>query len=121
LIQVNGWYAGCCRTSIQHPKTLNPSLANASGANEFRVRLQGDSGTFIVNGKRVGSFTRDPPGGESVVGFVGFPADNPEPTTFALKRFEIRELGTDQVAAAPSLVTFCNEFKQTVHLAIAYR
>lgn len=108
------------RTRVM-PKTLNPSLANASGANEFRVRLQGDSGAFIVNGKKVGTFTRDPSGGESVVGFVEFPADNPEPTAFALKRFEIRELGTDQVAAAPSLVAFCNEFKQTVHLAIAYQ
>lgn len=108
------------RTRVM-PRTLNPSLANASGANEFRVRLQGNSGAFIVNGKKVGTFTRDPPGGESVVGFVGFPADNPEPTAFTLKRFEIRELGTDQVAAAPSLVAFCNQFKQTLHLAIAYQ
>lgn len=103
------------------PKTFNPALVNASGTNEFRVRLKGDTGAFIVNGKRVSNFTREAPGSESAVGFIAFPAESPEPTTFALKSFETRELGTDQVPAASSLIKFCNEFAQTLRVAIAYQ
>ena len=110
------------KATLVTPKIFNPALVDASGANEFRVRLRGDSGAFIVNGKMVSTFTREPSGGgQSEVGFIGSPANSPEPTSFALKSFEAREPGTDQVAAAPSLIAFCNEFKETIHLAIAFQ
>ncbi len=103
------------------PRISNPTLADASGVNELRVRLEGDNGAFIVNGKKVATFTREPGRGKSIVGFSAFSADSPEPTSFTLKSFEARELGNDRVPAAPSLIGICNEFKQTLRVAIAYQ
>jgi uncharacterized membrane protein len=113
-------------TAIITSKTLDPSLLDSSGVNEFSVRLHGSDGAFFVNGKKISKFRRDPEAGTSPVGFIMFPSSkNSEPVVFTMKSFQVREMSNAEIesitALIPSPVMFCNKFGHTINFAIAYQ
>lgn len=69
----------------------DPSLLSATGENEIAVRLHGNTGVFVVNGRETIKFHREGDAGKGSIGFVMVPAGK-EPVQFVMKAFQVRAL-----------------------------
>jgi len=91
-------------TRKQNGKTIFPATGAASfiakganATNEVSVSVNGNKGTFSVNGQKLTDFTGQPPEGGSLFGFIMFAdKENPGPSDFTLKSIQLREIGTAQ-------------------------
>jgi hypothetical protein len=74
----------------------NPAISKGTDVtNEISVTVNGNKGTLAINDKKVIEFTGQPPAGGSQFGFwVGADKGDTGPSTFILKSFQLREIGS---------------------------
>jgi hypothetical protein len=78
-------------------QTVNSSMMQVGGENEFSVSVSGNKGTFSINGKKLADFNGQPPPNGSIFGFnVNSGKSDKSPVTFVLKDLQLREVSVAQ-------------------------